>query len=138
MNLTKKPRIPEFNNNDGRFNRLTCIMQIYHEKKDDSPMGLSVNYTNNLKSEEESFRRFMTLNSEWRELDHGWIDEASLVIIENTHPLNKINVSCRIPVSNDFIIKPKSFMVFNPTDLKNIKLNTSNGECKIKITIIPN
>lgn len=138
MTAIKESKIPKFNPNDGKNCRLTCVMHIYHEKKDDNPMGLSVTYTKSLKSGEESYKRYMSVGMDWREFDHGWINESSLVVLENTSNSVDINISCRLPTSNDFILRPKSFMVFSPVDMKNIKFNTSGQEAKLSITIIPN
>lgn len=63
--------------------RVTVVEQAYYQSPDDQPRCVETRYSQDLASDEQPYLRLMKVTEEWKPVDHGWIEEASLLILTN-------------------------------------------------------
>lgn len=63
--------------------RVTVVEQAYYQSPDDQPRVVETRYTQDLQSDEQPYLRVMKLTEEWKPIDCGWIEDASLLILTN-------------------------------------------------------
>lgn len=63
--------------------RVTVVEQAYYQSPDDQPRVVETRYSQDLQTDEQPYLRLMKVTEEWRHIDHGWVEDASWLIISN-------------------------------------------------------
>jgi hypothetical protein len=63
--------------------RLIVVEHIYHQAINEQPVGVEARYTRHLMTNEQPYRRKITVREDWQPLDHGWLGACSALHIKN-------------------------------------------------------
>lgn len=63
--------------------RVTVVEQAYYQSPDDQPRVVETRYSQDLRTDEQPYLRLMKVTEEWKHIDHGWVEDASWLIITN-------------------------------------------------------
>jgi hypothetical protein len=63
--------------------RLTVVETVYHQPAGEPPVSVDFRFSRDLDSVEQSYRRQLTATEDWKSLDHGWIEQAGMLVIQN-------------------------------------------------------
>lgn len=63
--------------------RVTVVEQAYYQSPDDQPRVVETRCTQDLTTDEQPYLRLMKVTEEWHRIDHGWIEDASWMIVSN-------------------------------------------------------
>ena len=135
--------------------RLTVIEKCYYQVYGESAKALPKSiYTRFLKSsEQEAYQRTYKIGEEWGNLDTGWIEDASMVIIKNlegtkwtTIPSEKereevakkvVRISYEASDDKHWVLEPGESMRGTPSHVQDLVLRCEKGEARITICIVP-
>lgn len=71
--------VREFNNGS----RLAVVENVYFHPQNDDAVQIESVYNRFLKSDELPYSRTTNVGTEWKQLEPGWVQEASLLIVRN-------------------------------------------------------
>jgi hypothetical protein len=76
-----EPRIfkTEYNNKS----RIVIVENVYHQSPNEDPIVVESRFDRWLSTNEQPFIRKMYVEQEWKPLDYGWINNASILVITN-------------------------------------------------------
>lgn len=63
--------------------RVTVVEQAYYQSPDDQPRVVETRCSQDLLTDEQPYLRLMKVTEEWHRIDHGWIEDASWMIVSN-------------------------------------------------------
>lgn len=70
------------------INRIVVVENVYHQGSDGMPTThVYPRYTQFLTTDEQPYQRHTKVGEEWVRLDTGWLNECSLIVLENTEGL---------------------------------------------------
>lgn len=64
-------------------NRLAVVENVYFHPVDDDAIQIESVYNRFIKSDELPYSRTTNVDGEWKQLEPGWVQEASLLIVRN-------------------------------------------------------
>ncbi len=145
--------LPSYGSNEAMYKgRLNVIEQIYHQQAESEPTNIEEKYGIILESEEEPYKKKLTIGEEWTLIDTGGFADASLVILRNmegrysiVHPTQAqielvkervLDVGFGVPTAHIHIV-PTTSARFNPCVLGKIHLRCRKGTCKVQLVIVP-
>lgn len=144
--------------------RVTVQGMVYFQPSDShfGDMAIPCNYVEILKTSEQPVQRWLTVTEKWIELPKGWLEEASLLIIENLGPpypmtqqskeqmedrekaivevalyspdLDKGHNCTYLPITH---ISPQRNCRWKPVDVSLIRLRCLEGSTKVLINLLP-
>lgn len=132
--------------------RLTVIEQIYHQQADSDPTNLEERYSRILESEEEPYKKKLTINQDWIILNAPGLESTSLVIIRNLEGRYRTTIPDQVEIelvkervlevgflvtSPHIIIPPTESARFCPSNLEKLYIRCRKGSCKISILVVP-
>ena len=132
--------------------RLTLVGQVYHQQAGCDPSQASTRFSCFLETDEQAYERILRANSKWQQLDRGWIDSASVLVITNQERYNaKPNFSQEekraiedntLEVSyqdseDSWLVPPGQSMRACPSDLSRLRVRTRGGAVRFSIFIVP-
>jgi hypothetical protein len=67
-----------------KFPSLTSVTEtVVHQAAGKQPTAISAMFSRPLKSDEQPWQRDVKIGPEWQPLDHGWVETAGQVVVEN-------------------------------------------------------
>lgn len=136
-----------------RTPRLTVVGQTYYQAPDDDPVLVEEGWGRDLVSEEGVYRRRVKVGEQWVELDYGWADHPSLLVIQNlgapprqSVPTEEeraadaslvLHVAFADPTGPDVVIRPKESCRFTPWGGRTIYLRCPAGVTRVVYTVFP-
>lgn len=66
--------------------RITVVETIYHISPGDEPVAIQSSYNRVLSTDEQPCIRRGKTGKEWARIDSGWVDEPSVVLLQNVDP----------------------------------------------------
>lgn len=136
--------------------RITVVDNFYHYSEDGvGPLALVPRYSRPLKSDEQVYIRMLKVTSEWQPLDRGWVERASLLILENKEGMSyEINPShedrkadkqkivllglASGDYAEDFLeIQPGEHVKITPTQLDRLRIRCLHKEARVLMHLVP-
>ena len=134
--------------------RITVREMIYHQQAGEQPTGTETKFSHELESHEQPYQRRLSVGEDWIPLDHGWIEEASLLSIFNeegkflqVNPTDEeraeaakkvLQVSPTINVVvNPWIILPGQSMRGCPLSIRSMFVRSQSGVISFSVHIFP-
>jgi hypothetical protein len=134
-------------------NRLTCVLNLYHEQDDEQPEGFRLAFSDKLHLSSQRYNRRLKIGEDPVALDVGWFspDEIGTLLVENLEgtrfsivPSEEelADVAKRIihvyhPGSPSWLIPPRRFLLAHPEDASGLLLRCGHGRARVSLTIIP-
>ena len=134
-------------------NRLTCVLNLYHEQHGEQPTGMRLTFSESLSVNAERYQRRMRVTEQAIPLDLGWFkpDEVGLILVENleglhlqVHPSDeeRADLELRVlevgePDCSCWFIPPRRFLLGYSSDPGSITVRSQHGTIKMGITIYP-
>lgn len=138
---------------------LTVVCQVYHQPAQGLPTPANPSYGCQLESDEQPYTRWFNAGSEWKPLDRGWLEAASLLILQNeegrypaTRPSaeEKQAIAERVveigldPGDGDWnyltpvlLVRPGRTCTVEPADLKNLMVRCRKGAARCVLYLFP-
>jgi len=63
--------------------RLVVVETVYCQSPGEQPVAVESRFGRALNSQEQPYRRVIKVGESWQPLDHGWVEEASMLVISN-------------------------------------------------------
>lgn len=142
-------------------NRFTSMLTLYYEPADgDDPDSFTPSFTTSLRSDDEPYKRKITIGPEWQQLETGWAKGDCYLLFENK-PKNlqqnpneeelKAFDQCivevyfdngyRVTSHNDIqphaLVELNEFMFLRPASPQKIWLRSRYGSLRCFVTLIP-
>ena len=134
-------------------NRLTCVLNLYHEQEGEQPEGIRLSFSESLSLNAQRYNRRLKIGTDPVPFDMGWFktDEIGPILIENLegrhfriHPSDeeREDIELRVlkvyyPGSPGWLIPPRRFFLAFPEDVNGLTLQSTHGTIKTNIIIIP-
>lgn len=113
--------------------RLTVVESVYHQINGEQPTIVDPGYTVPIKSDEQPYIRRLTITDSWQPLDCGWINKASLLVLQNTER----DPSKRIELSNGVYIPVGASVRLYVNDIHELKIRCVEGNGRAVINLYP-
>lgn len=134
--------------------RLTAIIQTYHQQVGEQPVTMQTRYAHALQGTEESWQRKSTVEAKWTPLKSwgSWVESCSLLLIINKeakHPSNpteeqiehdaKQTLGLRFGDKGEsqMLIRPGRFMVLEPFQWQDLQMKCLDTSTKVHIFMVP-
>lgn len=131
--------------------RLTARLDLYFEKRDENPIQSNSVYDVLLsRTEDGAYKRKLVVGSDWMNLDLGWVENVSHILINNigrtfsAHPEPEVlekekqkSIIVRQDEVEFALIPQKQFLLLKPIDVSKLEMKCSVEETKIELLIIP-
>ncbi len=135
-------------------NRITCVLQLYHEQDGEQPDGIRLAFVAASKYNVQRYQRRMKIDSTDNPLDIGWFKphEVGSILIENlegkglqVQPTDeeREDIARRIievrqdGETSSWLVPPGGFILGNPSDPSKVRLSCQHGSAKIGLSIYP-
>lgn len=143
--------------------RLIVVESVYHQHFGAEPESFDSRYSRWLDVVEQVYKRELTITEDWQLLDHGWIKNASLLLVSNIegkallrNPTEQERSDLKSHVvelgvaiagpegearyirSFSYIPPGESTRLCNPLPLNDLRLRCSSGSARCQILIVPN
>lgn len=80
--------------------RIVVVEHLYYQQTGENPVAIDIGYSVNLQSTEQIYIRKFQVLPEWKMLDKGWIEKASLLAIKT---MGEKHVEVAIMMNGDII-----------------------------------
>lgn len=140
--------------------RLTVLHTIYHQQSDEGPTVCNGQYVRNLETDEQpSGPRSFKVGFEWIPIPKGWIEECSIVCLENLEGRNlqvrptveeQAEIDSRIieiaflsttspqhPPDPSLLLSPREMLPLTPVSVSMVRVRCQNGTAKCSVTMFP-
>lgn len=71
------------NNPNATSGRITVVDTIYHQRTGSQPTAVESRFCVGVQSDEQPYTRSFKVGEEWKLLDHGWIDQCSMLLLSH-------------------------------------------------------
>lgn len=137
-----------------RGDRITSVLNFYHETQDDPTEGVRVAMSLNLEEKIQPYIRRLTIGNDWTPLDMGWVHKPGYMVIENTTRVNPqrvptpeevkavsetiVQIGCETDRYEKvlFWIRPGTFIVAELDPGFKPILRSLKGQAKINLTLV--
>jgi len=139
-----------------QFSRLTIAETLYHQSNsDDNPSSVVAQHCQFLETDEQLWQRRQKIGKEPTNLDIGWIEDWSCLLIINSSMVPNVPPAIRTPEdtqrieestvclysvkdkSQQWKILPGDSFRGCPTDIESLYLHCPNGSTTVKIVVVP-
>lgn len=132
--------------------RITVIETIYFQSPDSQPIGTEDRTLITLDTDEQPYIRNLTIGPEWKRLDAGWLETASLIHLRNNegtyldkHPTEEERAEMNgriVEIAGDqtppfALVRPGRSIRMEPYCLDSTFLRCCSGSAKCTLTIFP-
>lgn len=139
--------------------RLVVVETVYHQPAGDRPVSVDSRFSRDLQSVEQPYQRQLVATEEWQPLDHGWIEDAGMIVIQNlegkfaANPTDeeRAEATAKIlevsyfagenPVVDAFgrgwLVLPGESMRACPSDVRCLAVCSRSGPLRFSIFILP-
>lgn len=138
------------------LSRMTITEMIYHQQPDQQPSVIQSRFVRWLSNDEQNFVRQLSVGTEWRKLDTGWVKAVGMLVIRNnedrlgTIPTTEqaeeqagktleisIQHKAGEPHAPSAIIRPGESARFEPGEEIFLYIRCRKGEVKTTINAVP-
>lgn len=129
---------------------LTCVTTITHRHPAGNPTHIDCRFSELLQSDEHPYARPFKVGQEWKEIDTAWIEEASLLVVQNPKISYAMQPSqeqkefddqrileLAYPDSPPWLIRPGRIFIAEPSDLAGLRIRSQQGTAEVMLTAIP-
>ena len=132
--------------------RLTIVEQVYFQQPGIQPVQETTQFSRQCESDEQVYTRVKKLSDVWVDLDSGWVDEASCVMVLNhgnrQHLVNPtseellqesdrvVEVAVRGPTVFGLVRVGESLRI-EPHDVKNLVIRCRKDTTQVRIIVVP-
>ena len=126
---------------------ITILDTIALQREGESVRAVDNGFNYPILSSEEPYHRTLTATKEWQKLDCGWVNEASMLYVENkagtnllvnpTEDENATMAAQVLELSCNVLVYPGQTARFTPRDLAEIKIRSLGADCKYVVTVYP-
>lgn len=136
-----------------KIDRLTVVEQVYYQAFGEDAYQITSQFSYSLESRDEQvYSKRNKVGESWEPIDLGWLDDCSVLIIENnegtfnqtvptefqtTEALKKILEVRHKDDKHAWLILPTTSVRFHPSDAKNLVIRSKFGTAKFTINAIP-
>ena len=134
--------------------RLVVVESVYHQSPDGQPTSAEGAYARQLDTDEQPYARKCKATEEWRPLDCGWLDRASMLHVVNEEgrflvqptdaereEVNRKLIELAVSVQGSLTpfaeIPPHETARFRPVDPKALRVRCRSGAAKFTLTLFP-
>lgn len=132
--------------------RLTVVEHIYYQGVDcnGKDHSVSLNFSQDVVSDEQPYVRELKVTADWRQLDRGWIKGCGMMVLENPKTalaliqLAVIPTSEWVPVTEllktmepAFTLRPGRSLRAEPEEIDRLFVRCPSGETKVNLTLYP-
>ncbi len=120
--------------------RMCVVDTLYHQAPNESPTGADSRFYRWLDQDEQPYGpRVVKVGPDWAPLDCGWLDEASMVLLECRQGAElEIGTSAVVDSPVPFaVVRRGESARFEPYNLSCLRVRSTDGEAKYAVTIIP-
>lgn len=141
--MAQQKPIPAMKPAQARPSRLTVVETVYHHQRGGQPAAVEARYTRRLASDEQPYRRTMTLGAEWQPVDLGWLQgqPVGLLILQSGEkpggPLVEVGVAVLDAVQPAFVIRPGESFRGEPLPDAEICVRASAAGARLAVTVLP-
>lgn len=117
--------------------KITVVEQVVYTSLGSPTAPVSAAYSREVESEEEVWKRRMTVGTEWVRLETGWLEEGcSLLVLSNSgeHP---VEVATTLPPEPQWLLEPGHDMRGWPVRVNDFSLRCPGGSSKVVVTLFP-
>lgn len=130
-------------------NRITCVLNLYHEQHGEQPVGTRLAFSELLRVNAQCYSRRMRVGEKEVPLDTGWLspEDVGYIVIENHEgsnlqtnpsPEERQDIEQRLLlVQMTPQVAPRRFILLQPQDFSSISLRCLHGSAKASITVYP-
>ena len=126
------------------MNRVTVVDTINHQLTNGKPKCVVSRFSMSCASDEEAYSRRMKVGEAWMPLDFGYIDAASMVVLENEADIHVVNLTEAekaeaakriVEVSGGWEIHPGQSM--RGTASRDVQVRSKSGIVNLRIYVFP-
>jgi hypothetical protein len=135
--------------------RLTTVVNIYHEHRGDQPFGVQVICSQILKEKEEPYTRRIRVGVMWKTVDTGWVEsnKVGTITVENlegkspvTNPSKEeldeidrkvLELSYTQNSDECELCSPGLISILRPAKAALLSIRCQHGEALCRITVFP-
>ena len=124
---------------DGLSNRITVVEMVYFQAPGESPLGIESRYSRKLTTDEQPCERRLKATENWQELDRGWVDQASLIVISNRETATGkiLEVAYKNAGQDTWLVLPGESMRAHPSDATRLVIRSQLGTIRFTANIFP-
>jgi len=124
---------------EGLSNRITVVEMVYFQAPGESPLGVESRYSRALTTDEQPCERRLKATEDWRELDRGWVDQTSLIVISNNETVaDKIlEVAYRDAYQDTWLVLPGESMRASPSNASRLVVRSQSGTIRFTANLFP-
>jgi hypothetical protein len=133
------------------MDRVTVVGNVYHTSTENGVVDFPMRFGRHLKTTEQPYVRRLNLTEEWKLVDTGWLDDCSLVAIENrttkydgqSRPVFSKDTAGTVELSytkqpdQSFIIPPGEAYTFVPSDVTKLYVRSRKGNAVVSLHVLP-
>lgn len=126
--------------------RVTTVESVVYQPPEGPPVVASTGSSRFLASTEQPYGpRHLEVAEEWKALDHGWIDAASVIVVANAEKVwpgdeDKESPHVLEVAAGDgppWLVAPGESLRGRPSDLASLRVRSRRGTIKFTVTIFP-
>lgn len=135
--------------------RFVVVDKLYYEMPNTEPIVVDSGFARWLETDEQPYIRRFTVGEQWQAVNTGWLEETSMLLIENNEERFTVNptseekteaaqkvIEIAFPAGKEWteaswLILPGESLRGTPANIKNLWLRCRKGKAKCTITLIP-
>lgn len=132
--------------------QLTVVEHVYHQPAGEQPTGIETRFSRHLKTQEQPYCRRLLIGEDWVALDHGWVNEASHMVVQNMEgrftQVNPTDEQCKEVAARVielgyqnakgyWLIGPGESLRGQPNVLDGLMLRCQQGKAQVTINVFP-
>jgi hypothetical protein len=133
--------------------RLGVVEHVYHQASNDQAFQVEGRYSRPLVTNEQPYRRKLTLTKEWQPFDSGWVKEAGMIHVSNEEgkhaqviPTEReaavtsakvIELASFDADPNPYLIMPGETFRGQPKDVRQLMIRCQYGTATCWVTVFP-
>jgi len=120
-------------------NRITVVEMVYFQSPGENPLGVESRYSRKLTTDEQPCERRLKATENWQELDRGWVDQASLIVISNQETIagKILEVAYRDAYQDTWLVLPGESMRASPSDASRLIVRSQSGTTRFTANLFP-
>jgi hypothetical protein len=149
------PEVQPLNSQPQERNRITAVLNVYHEQSGEQPKQVSLSFSGMLEINQESYSRRLHALSEWAKLDCGWVhaEDVGFIVVENIegkHPTvnptekQKAEIAARIieiafegALDFSWPVPPQMFFFAVAERAADLRIRCRSESAQYRITVLP-
>lgn len=137
--------------------RISVVEIVYYQGGSEDPVSYDKRWDKWLASDEQPYQRKLTAPPSWTPLDYGWIESASVLMLENVEGRDRTIIPSKEELElveskivvvgmaygqNDEVVpcwqlSPGETLRARPVELTSLRIKCLNGTAKCIVTILP-